>query len=258
MHSVNLEHIIEYTQGNTAKLELILKHSQVNTPIEHKIKIWEMLTDIKYDSILREQGSQQKTAYIIVLGTTKDYLNIINDQSQSDYFYWQDKNQDLFDQNPINIYSKNAEERLLQTRYFDNAVFIDKNGNIIYSGVTLNVDPVKIARQMGLIKNIRNHAYNLSDIYGFKIPVHNRHHNSIAFSKKANDGLRTFGKGEGVSVYTLSEENRIMRMYEEGRIIYSTCPGEAKILDNNESRIFVPILKRKDNNINKIGQNITN
>jgi len=57
---------------------------------------------------------------------------------------------------------------------------------------------------------------DFSRTLGFKEKVHSRHIVAITASWQL----------QGTTVYTVSEETKTIRIYEDGRIIYSTIPKE--------------------------------
>jgi DNA integrity scanning protein DisA with diadenylate cyclase activity len=88
----------------------------------------------------------------------------------------------------------------------------------------INLNPKKVLERLKL------KGEDLSQAFGFKEKVHTRHITAITASLSL----------AGTTVYTVSEESQIIRMYENGTIIYSTLKEEQKelvqkIKENNKS-----------------------
>lgn len=107
-------------------------------------------------------------------------------------------------------------DELKKIAYKDNAVVLDKNGNIIAKKVLLTqLDPEQIMKRNGY--EIHS-SLNSSEALGFKIDVNARHKNALAASYQMDD----------VVVYTLGETTGDIRRMQHGRITHSTVPGEGK------------------------------
>lgn len=99
-----------------------------------------------------------------------------------------------------------------RTRYFDGAILIRRKGYASASGVFLtNLRPALLVEHLE-----HKMEHDLSKTLGFKEKVHSRHLVAITASWQLKQ----------TTVYTVSEETRTIRIYEDGRIIYSTIPEE--------------------------------
>jgi len=97
--------------------------------------------------------------------------------------------------------------RLESTLDFDGAILVDKNGNILDSGIIIEgLRPKVIANKIhpGKFKD-------LSEQFGFKGKVHSRHLSAITASYIF----------KGTTVLTVSEENDSFHVFERGKIVYS-------------------------------------
>ncbi len=134
-----------------------------------------------------------------------------------DYASFPDATQNLFSKKAYQMEKHSPEHTLelfMQLSRFDDAILISQQGTFIASGVYLeNMQPKEAAQEIAPGK-----ADDLSDAFGFVKKVHARHLVGIACSYR----LR------GTTVYTISEEQRILRIFENGKIIYSSLRHEVK------------------------------
>ena len=106
------------------------------------------------------------------------------------------------------------------TTDFDGAILINNKGLVLASGVFLeNIKAKEVALNLNPQK-----AEDLSAAFGFKKKVHTRHLTAIASSYVLKN----------TTVFVISEEDRSIRIFEKGRIIYSTIKGEVN--DKADSR----------------------
>ncbi len=121
-----------------------------------------------------------------------------------------DSNQDLYKKHHVNLkdlVKEGKHYRVESTLDFDGAILIDKNGNILDSGIIIEgLRPKVIANKIhpGKFKD-------LSEQFGFKGKVHSRHLSAITASYIF----------KGTTVFTVSEENDSFHIFENGRIVYS-------------------------------------
>ena len=114
-----------------------------------------------------------------------------------------------------NLSIKKAIKIFKELREFDGAILISKEGKILSSGVYLiNLNPIKV------LEKLHKKGSDLSEAFGFKSKVHTRHITAITASYILTDTI----------VYTVSEEERIIRAYAKGEIIYSTHPLEQELI----------------------------
>jgi DisA bacterial checkpoint controller nucleotide-binding len=135
-----------------------------------------------------------------------------------DYADTPDISQDLFLRRHINIMDiipgrprKNTKD-IVNTVNFDGAILIDAKGTILHSGTMIEgLRPRATAKKLN-----PKPAPDLSSQFGFKRKVHMRHIAAITSSYLF----------KGTLVFTISEETGDLHILENGRIIYSTVPGE--------------------------------
>lgn len=127
-----------------------------------------------------------------------------------------DAEQDIFAGKRFNVftYSKKSFKKIAATIDFDGAILIDRQGDILHSGVILEgLRPRRVANRI----SPGTARLDLSGRLGFKKKVHTRHLSAIAASYEL----------KGTTVFTVSEETGDVHIFEKGRIIFSTTPGEA-------------------------------
>jgi len=131
--------------------------------------------------------------------------------------------QNIFKDKKINILKTPLNEIVnifSLTTNFDGAILINNKGLVLASGVFLeNIKAKEVALHLNPQK-----AEDLSAAFGFKKKVHTRHLTAIALSYVLKN----------TTVFVISEEDRSIRIFEKGRIIYSTIKGEAN--DKADSR----------------------
>lgn len=126
-----------------------------------------------------------------------------------------DIQQDIFRYRPRLLFTrplKRVIETIRKTKYFDGAILIRRKGYASASGIFLtNLRPNLLVEHMG-----HKLARDFSQTLGFKEKVHSRHLIAITASWQLKE----------TTIYTVSEETKTIRVYEDGRIIYSTIPKE--------------------------------
>ncbi len=144
---------------------------------------------------------------LIILGWRKKW--------QRKYSLITDLQQNIFQHKPKRLFNqpfKRAIKIIRKTKYFDGAILVRQNGLISASGIYLTgLQPGLLIEHLG-----QKMDRDFSQVLGFKEPVHSRHLVAITASWQL----------KGTTVYTVSEESKIIRVYENGRIIYSTIPEE--------------------------------
>lgn len=122
-----------------------------------------------------------------------------------------DSGQDIFGRhrtNLMNIKKKEIKRYAISTTVnFDGAILINKDGEILHSGVLIEgLRPKVIANKInpGTFKD-------LSEQFGFKTKVHTRHLSAITASYIFKN----------TTVFTVSEEDDSFHIFEKGKIIYS-------------------------------------
>ena len=124
-----------------------------------------------------------------------------------------DTTQDIFAKHERNIFHAKNIKKIAATIKFDGAILVTKRGIILHSGIFIEgLSP----RRLAIKKSSNNRHLDLSTRLGFKTKVHTRHLSAITASWEL----------KGTTVYTISEETGDMHIFEAGRIIFSTVPGE--------------------------------
>ena len=158
--------------------------------------------------------AQRPFGLLIVLGWRKKWqgkYSLMTDVQQNIFYR---KQKQLFNR-PI----KRIIKIIKKTKYFDGAVLVRQNGLIFASGIYLTgLQPGLLIEHLG-----QKLDGDFSQVLGFQEPVHSRHLVAITASWQL----------KGTTVYTVSEENKTIRVYENGRIIYSTFPDEIWQLKND-------------------------
>ncbi len=176
-----------------AKIRQALKKSQ--TPVSLNIKL--TLSEI----VLNIMNRRRAFGLFVILGW-QDKWNNFTDVP--------DSGQDIYKKHHVNLKDLvrgGRHYRVESTLDFDGAILIDKNGNILDSGIIIEgLRPKVIANKIhpGKFKD-------LSEQFGFKGKVHSRHLSAITASYIF----------KGTTVFTVSEENDSFHIFENGRIIYS-------------------------------------
>lgn len=184
-------------------LEYIASHSKNDIDPRLKIKVLEILKTLI-------KRSKKSFGMLVILGWKRDW--------NAKYAALLDETQNLFEEKKYDLKDMDIDEAVKifsMLKNFDGAVLINKEGIIIASGIYLiNLDPKKA------LDKLKQKGEDLSQAFGFKAKVHTRHITAITASLVLED----------TTVYTVSEENRIIRIYEDGHIIYSTLKEEQKEL----------------------------
>lgn len=168
-----------------------------------------------YKTVLELQAHARKPfGMIVALGWRRKW--------DRDHAAVADADQNLFKARHFNVRDhsfRECAESLKRTTDFDGAILISREGIVLGSGVYLeNMKPKKVAQEM-----CGSNVEDLSAAFGFEKKVHTRHLAGIAASFIL----------KGTTIITVSEEDRSVRMFERGRIAWSTVAKEVKnILDD--------------------------
>ncbi len=191
-------------------LEYLTRKSRNDIDPRLKIKILEILK-------LLIKKSKKPFGMIIILGWRREWNEkyaAILDETQN---MFEDKNYNLKD-----LSLQKAVKLFLSLKDFDGAVLINREGKIIASGVYLiNLNPKKCLEKLKL------KGEDLSEAFGFKEKVHTRHITAITASLLLDN----------TTVFTVSEESQTIRIYENGKIIYSTLKAEIEEILGKISKI---------------------
>lgn len=182
------------------KLVSALLKNESALDIDLKIKIYNLLLALRKDA-------KRPFGMLIVLGWQKQW--------NKKYVGFPDITQNIFRNNKISLRSdsyNDIAQIVKKTMDFDGAILINAKGDFIASGVYLtDIKPQEIAKILH-----QSTAVDLSTSFGFKRKVHMRHLAGIATSYILKE----------TTVFVLSEEDGSLRIFEEGRIVWSTIGSE--------------------------------
>jgi hypothetical protein len=178
-----------------AAIAVSLKDSKAELPLELKIKMAEL--------VLRLTERRKSFGLFVILGWKKKWRSHLDIS---------DSQQDIFIKRRLNIMKMKAEDGksyrdVASTLDFDGAILVDSEGFIVHSGVFVEgLRPRQVANRLN-----RGQFKDLSEQFGFKTKVHARHLSAITASYIF----------KGTTVFTVSEENDDVHIYENGRIMHS-------------------------------------
>ena len=174
------------------KIKRMLKKSK--TPVSLNTKL--ILSEV----ILNVMNRRRAFGLFVILGWNDKW---------SSFTDIPDSSQDIYKKHHVNLkdlVKEGKHYRVESTLDFDGAILIDKDGNILDSGIIIEgLRPRVIANKIhpGKFKD-------LSEQFGFKGKVHSRHLSAITASYIF----------KGTTVFTVSEENDSFHVFENGRIVY--------------------------------------
>ena len=176
-----------------SNIEKSLKRSKTHVPLKYKL----MLSRVILDLMNRRRGF----GLFVILGW-QDTWRSFTDVPDSD--------QDIYTKHHVHLKDLAKEGkryRIESTEDFDGAILIDKNGQIMHSGIIIEgLRPRIIAEKINPGK-----FKDLSGQFGFKGKVHYRHLSAITASYIF----------KGTTVFTVSEENDSFHIFEKGKIVYA-------------------------------------
>ena len=181
------------------QIEKALAKSSVRLSLPLKLKMAELT--------LRLMQRRKKFGLFIILGWKNQWKK---------YADTPDASQDIFTRRRINIMKlvpgQARRDSIVNTINFDGAILIDSHGNILHSGTMIEgLRPRATAHQLN-----PHRTPDLSSQFGFKRKVHMRHIAAITSSHLFHD----------TTIFTVSEENDDLHIFEGGKIVYSTVRGE--------------------------------
>lgn len=165
-----------------------------------KIKFPEKLRLKTSSIILHLMNRKRGFGLFIVLGWQNKW---------NKYIDMPDAKQDIYKKHHQNLlkHYQSHKHDIETTVNFDGAILVDKDGNILHSGVMIEgLRPKEIAQKINPGK-----FNDLSEQFGFKTKVHLRHLSAISASYVFKD----------TTVFTVSEETDSFHVFECGKIIYS-------------------------------------
>lgn len=161
-----------------------------------------------YQALLDLRAKRKAFGMIVVLGWRREWSGV--------HASVPDAEQDLFERYHFSLIDHSvveSAERIGRTTQFDGAILVSRDGSAVASGVYLeNVSAKRIAKKLH-----GNRAEDLSEAFGFSTKVHTRHLAAIAASYIL----------KGTTIFTVSEEDSSVRVFERGRIVWSTVAKEA-------------------------------
>jgi len=194
-------HIGRLTKKEERCLPIIFVSGDKNDPDpELKLKIYGILHELR-NRVKRPFGA------LLVLGWRREW----NRKHAS----IPDITQNIFRRRHFDLWERSrddAHETIKKTIDFDGAILVTKDGAIVGSGIYLeNIKPKEIAHIL--------HAGSVDDLstaFGFAKKVHTRHLAAIAASYVLKN----------TTIFVVSEEDRSLRVFENGKIIWSTISSE--------------------------------
>ena len=195
-------------KGKENHLVQVFKDTKDEKELEIKLKIFEILFRLN-------KRKKESFGMLVVYNFDEEWFD--------KFCSFPDVSQNIFKDKKINILKTPLNEIVnifSLTTDFDGAILINNKGLVLASGVFLeNIKAKEVALHLNPQK-----AEDLSAAFGFKKKVHTRHLTAIALSYVLKN----------TTVFVISEEDRSIRIFEKGKIIYSTIKGEAN--DKADSR----------------------
>ena len=182
-------------QKRLAAIATSLEDSSVDLSPEIKLKVAEL--------VLRLTDRSTSFGLFVILGWKKKWQT---------YLDISDSHQDIFAKQKLNVMRLGQVEHktyhdMAATLDFDGAILIDAAGNVVHSGVFIEgLRPRMVANRVN-----RGQFNDLSEQFGFKSKVHARHLSAISASYVF----------KGTTVFTVSEENDDVHIFENGRIVHT-------------------------------------
>jgi DNA integrity scanning protein DisA with diadenylate cyclase activity len=178
----------------------VLSHSKDGASPELKLKIYHALKRLK-------KRRRKPFGMLIVLGWKREWME--------KYASMPDKTQNVFAGRPFDFGGapeNRAVAKLAELADFDGAILMNERGEIVASGIYL--ESMQTKRLAEILAP--DHAADMSAAFGFAKKVHTRHMAGIAASYWLKD----------TTVFVVSEEDGSIRIFERGRIIFSTVEKE--------------------------------
>jgi DNA integrity scanning protein DisA with diadenylate cyclase activity len=178
----------------------VLANSKTNTSPELKLKIYWALK-------MLSKRRRKPFGMIIVFGWQRKW--------NKDFSSLPDETQNIFVNRRFSINQSSAEKVVdvfFEVSDFDGALLINPQGRVVASGIYLeSMRPKKVAEILCPAR-----SQDLSSSFGFVRKVHTRHLAGIAASYWI----------KGSTVFVVSEEDGSIRIFEGGKIIWSTIRKE--------------------------------
>lgn len=188
------------SRRETDMLLSILAHSENSLSPKLKLSVYELLK-----SLLGK--NRRPFGMIVVLGWKKEW--------EKNYASLPDATQNISREKGLNFRESPREkliDEFLEITDFDGAILVNSRGEVVASGIYLESMQPKYVAELLYGKG----GGDLSSQFGFLRKVHARHLASISASYWLPD----------TTVFTISEEDRSLRIFENGRIIWSSIQKE--------------------------------
>jgi DNA integrity scanning protein DisA with diadenylate cyclase activity len=185
-----------------AKINKILEHSKNDISPALKQRTAELIFRI------RERHSDPFGLFVILGWQERWQKFAVTPDSSQDIFRGRNIHQPYELGQPVN-----RQRHIGATLNFDGAILIDREGNILHSGVMIEgLRPREIAAKLN-----PGEFSDLSRQFGFKEKVHTRHLTAITASFQF----------KGTTVFTVSEESGSIHVFEDGKIVYASPRAES-------------------------------
>ena len=178
------------------KIASAVLNSRVDIIFPVKMRVVEIILNLMY-------ARQKHFGLFVIVGWQRKW---------NEHLDISDSEQDIFGHhrtNLMNIKKREIKRYAISTTVnFDGAILINKNGEVLHSGVLIEgLRPKVVAHKIhpGTFKD-------LSEQFGFKNKVHTRHLSAITASYIFKN----------TTVFTVSEEDDSFHIFERGRILYSS------------------------------------
>jgi len=182
-------------QRQLPKIANVLLNSRVDILFPVKMRVVEIILNLMY-------RRKKHFGLFIIVGWQRKW---------NDHLDISDSEQDIFGHHRTNLMDIKKREikryAIKTTVNFDGAILINKNGDVLHSGVLIEgLRPKVVAHKInpGTFKD-------LSEQFGFKNKVHTRHLSAITASYIFKN----------TTVFTVSEEDDSFHIFEKGKILYS-------------------------------------
>jgi len=202
---IKVEEIAETIKMNKALEQIDERDITVPTNVNYcnyyKLRVAEIMLHLR-NKILFNFGM------FVILGWQEKW--------REEYANSPDRDQNIFKEYRFSIFhypSLEVANEFLKTIQFDGAILINERGIVTDSGIFIGgLHPSYVANELKLPS-----SDDLSSRFGFKIKIRTRHLSAISASYQLKD----------TTIYIISKKTGDLRIFEEGKIVYSTIKGEA-------------------------------
>ncbi len=176
------------------KIASAFLESRVKIPFPVKMRVAEVILNLMY-------RRAKHFGLFVIVGWRREWNNNLDIS---------DNGQDIFKKHHTNLMEIKKHEikryAISTTVNFDGAILINKDGEVLHSGVMIEgLRPKVVAQKLN-----PGHFKDLSEQFGFKNKVHTRHLSAITASYIFKN----------TTVFTVSEEDDSFHIFEKGKILY--------------------------------------